>query len=369
MKDQIFTPTKLADDLVSLAKVSNPSSIADFAAGDGALLKAANKTWPEAALFAVDIDHTKKQNIRSWNGQAKFHCADFIDDGGQNGIGAILPATGVDLVLLNPPFSNRDKVHFDCVFDGKSYRAGKALIFVVRALSYLSATGELLALIPQSVLVSERDFELWRAIENKYSVEILENRESAFAKHGVRIALVRFSNDRVAAAKSNKSKMALRSDLRVQLMRGSLSVNKSAPVGEKARLSFVHTTNLQGHKVVAGSRCVAHRKTVSGSVVLLPRVGRPKKGKLVLHKSKTKFVLSDCVIGLKTVPEGSEEQLFRILLDAWPRLVQTYSGSCASYITLARMSAFLEDIGIASEIVNTFQEVDLLSYEKCKKRA
>ena len=54
--DAIYTPPELADELVSASRLTAPKIIADFAAGDGALLRAAAKTFPRAKLFGTDID-------------------------------------------------------------------------------------------------------------------------------------------------------------------------------------------------------------------------------------------------------------------------------------------------------------------------
>ncbi|KGD75089.1 hypothetical protein HA49_07415 [Tatumella morbirosei] len=56
MNDAHFTPDSLAAEMLSYLPVEfEPEIIADFAAGHGSLLKAANQKWSKSTIIANDI--------------------------------------------------------------------------------------------------------------------------------------------------------------------------------------------------------------------------------------------------------------------------------------------------------------------------
>ena len=64
--DEIFTPAHLANELVELATARRRELgvVADFAAGDGALLRAAAQRQPRLEVVGLDIRRTQSTNCR-----------------------------------------------------------------------------------------------------------------------------------------------------------------------------------------------------------------------------------------------------------------------------------------------------------------
>lgn len=345
--DAIYTPSELAQFLAAASSLASPGSIADFAAGDGALLRAAAERWPEARLFGSDIDETAVLSVRSTIAGCEVKVHDLLADGNDSA----LDAQTFDLILLNPPFSCRGNTRFQASIAGQIYSASKALAFVARALKYLSIDGELIAILPASVLVSERDAELISAIRAWGSVEqIGEIRKNAFRSHAISVTILRISRS-VQQCKSALEKPLLVSlrPYAVEISRGSLSVHDYVETQEGPR--FIHTTDMKNNRLAPTERkASAERRSVHGPAVLISRVGRPSKHKVV-QLPDCEAVLSDCVIALKTVPAGHEQGLAAAIAENWETFKAAYGGSCAPYTTLKRLAEAFLRIGIVSSVM------------------
>src|SRR5262245_55862582 len=138
--------------MVKSASLSRPNLVADFAAGDGALLQAARSRWPKVPLFASDIDSAAISGVERSLPRCRVAVRDFLTDvPGQRSddlVGAC------DLILLNPPFSYRGGSKYDVTLSDTRYFGSKALAFTARALRYLKSGGELISILPASVLIS-----------------------------------------------------------------------------------------------------------------------------------------------------------------------------------------------------------------------
>lgn len=345
--DAIYTPPELAEFLISASSLKSPRSIADFAAGDGALLRAAAERWPRARLFGSDIDEAAVSAI----GVGLPGCDARLHDLLEEGKTGTFDGLNFDLVLLNPPFSCRGNTRHLAEVAGVTYSAGKALAFVARALSFLAAGGELVAILPASVLVSERDANLLAAIRAWGTVEqIGDIRQGAFKSHAVTITVLRISRT-PAQNQTTKEKPHLVSlrPYAVEMYRGSLSVHDY--IEAKSGPRFIHTTDMRAGRLSPSKRKASRkRRRVRGPAVLISRVGRPSKDKVVLMP-KQEAVLSDCVIALRTVPGGNEAALAAALAENWDTFRTAYGGSCAPYTTLKRLGETLLRMGIVSSIL------------------
>ena len=347
MTDAIYTPPELARFLTSASLLASPESIADFAAGDGALLRAAAERWPEARLFGSDIDETAVLSVGASIAGCDAKVHDLLADGND----AALESQTFNLILLNPPFSCRGNTRFQAAVGGQIYSASKALAFVARALKYLAIDGELIAILPASVLVSERDAELIAAIRAWGCVEqIGDIRKDAFRSHAVAVAVLRIS--RSAQQPQSAVEKPLLVSLRpyaVEMSRGSLSVHDYVETQIGPR--FIHTTDMRDRRLASTKRkASAERRRVHGPAVLIPRVGRPSKDKVVQLPS-CEAVLSDCVIALRTVPAGYEQALAAAINENWETFKAAYGGSCAPYTTLKRLTDVFLRLGIVTSIM------------------
>ena len=79
--DEIFTPSHLANELVELATARKRELgvVADFAAGDGALLRAAVQRQPSLEVVGLDIRRTIVQKLQALNSSWQIGSCDFIN--------------------------------------------------------------------------------------------------------------------------------------------------------------------------------------------------------------------------------------------------------------------------------------------------
>ncbi|ARR53193.1 hypothetical protein HY78_06930 [Rhizorhabdus wittichii DC-6] len=343
--DAIYTPPDLAKFLAEASSLASPKSIADFAAGDGALLRAAAARWPRAALFGSDIDEVAVNSIKALLPGCDAMLLDFLAETHD------LPLTGraFDLILLNPPFSGRGNRRYSADVDGVDYSASKALAFAARALAFLAPGGEVIAILPASVLTSERDAPLRAAMRAWGHVEqIGDVWRTAFKSHAVAVTVLRISRAKQRRKPKDKPLLVSLRPYAIEMSRGSLSVHDHVATDTGPR--FIHTTDLQRNGLLSSTRRAssAHRK-VRGPAVLIPRVGRPTSDKIVLLPND-EAVLSDCVIALQTAPAGFEQALADLLVENWDSLKSAYGGSCAPYTTLKRLGETLLRLGLSSSV-------------------
>ncbi|KAJ8139126.1 hypothetical protein OY671_007661, partial [Metschnikowia pulcherrima] len=345
--DAIYTPPELAQFSAGATSSASPASIADFAAGDGALLRAAAERWPDARLFGSDIDEAAVLSVGASIARCDAKVHDLLADGNDSALGN----QTFNLILLNPPFSCRGNTRFQAAVAGKIYSASKASAFVARALKYLSVNGELIAILPASVLVSERDAELIAAIRAWGSVEqIGDVRKNAFRSHSVTVTVLRISrSSRKHKSAGEKPSLVSLRPYAVEMSRGSLSVHDY--VETKTGPRFIHTTDMrEGRLAPTKRKASATRRRVHGPAVLISRVGRPSKDKVVRSPS-CEAVSSDCVVALRTVPAGHEQASAAAIVENWEIFKAAYGGSCAPYTTLKRLAETLLRLGIASSIM------------------
>lgn len=260
-----------------------------------------------------------------------------------------LTGRSFDLILLNPPFSSRGSTRHAVDVNAVTYRASKALAFTARALRFLAPGGEVVAILPASVMVSERDAELLAALEGWGSVEqIGEIKRAAFKSHAVAVVVLRISRNGVANGEKKKPVLVSLRSFSVELSRGSVSMHEYVAAATGPR--FIHTTDMRDGTILQSERRAADElRRVRGPAVLISRVGRPAKSKIVLLPGG-EVVLSDCVIAIHTMPSGREAELLELLSANWNIIESAYGGSCAPYTTLKRLAAALLRLGISSSI-------------------
>ncbi len=351
MIDQFYTPSGLAGLLISAAKARSPKVVADFAMGDGALLRAARQRWPRTLLVGSDINPEALSASEDVIQGLDFSTYDFLGD-------APLPEAlrnsraKCDVIVLNPPFTCRGSKRFPVTVGGEALLGSKALAFVCRALAFLKPSGEALAILPASCITSERDDALLKALRKSFVVDqIGEISRNAFEGCSVNVIIVRIRKRSVLSIKRTPaapSKLVAMKPYQARIMRGTTAVHTTALLSDGWPL--VHTSDLRSDEIAPKRWTNAPRRVVEGDAVLLPRVGRPDAAKLVLV-SLPETVLSDCVIALQSSPTGFERELFRLIRSKWPDLEAAYGGSCAPYITLSQLQTFLLGIGVASEPV------------------
>ena len=357
--DKIYTPPHLAA-LMAEASCARPGQseefiVADFAAGSGELLLAAASLWPMATIVATDIDSRAVRSLRSDRNGWRTGVCDFLNPRSRQSSALLRGLIAhTDLVLLNPPFSCRVGKRVIATSGGETTKCSVGLAFVVNSVDYITEGGELIAVLPQGSLTSERDATTWNLLARMGETEVLKtNGQRTFARAAVRTAVIRFQK-RHSGAKSrlppilDTRRFPCR-DMRplVHIVRGTAAMNEiQQNLGGQDSVPFIHSTHLQDFAI---SSCLQVRGSMGrrafGPMVLLPRVGQPKQSKVARCLDTKVYMLSDCVIALMCDSPESAEHLWRQLQSNWSLLEREYVGSGARYITNLRISSLLRRLG------------------------
>ena len=335
MLDQHFTPLALAEQLLKLCQLRTVRTVVDFAAGDGALLKAAKERFPDALVYWSDIDKSRYKNIIKKN-EWTANCCDFLNEQS-----VLWPGLKFDLIVLNPPFTCIGARREGVSLAGEKVFCSRALAFVITALDRLAPNGELLCVLPNGCLHSERDEMAWSLLHSIYVITKI-NVEGKFIFPNVvaNISLVRMTPKAKGTLAVRTSRRLLPTLCRVK--RGSIQMHKLTPWVAARGVAFIHSTSINNGKYVPACR-VGHgyEKIVSGPALIFPRVGEPSFGKVAVVPPGKLVAMSDCVIAAEC-----DDIAHCNALQAWiacnvDKYQSAYVGTGSRYTTLRRVENML----------------------------
>lgn len=334
--DRFYTPSTLADELVDLVTVL-PSSVADFAAGTGNLLAAAFKKWPQALLYGNDVDASaiKKAGDRLPLVDAdtidflspKFHARQLIDNGNWS------------VILLNPPFSQRETLFHVPLGQHSGLRCSRAMAFVMTAVQYLAAGGQLLVILPTSTLVNKIDSAAREVLRSKYLAEVVRPPAyGLFNDADVSTYILRITD---CSKPSILAPTSFAEQDPWKITRGTISIARAdrRATGGKG---WVHTTGLNSesitHRYMFADQPYGHIAPFGS--ILMPRVGRFRPDKIVIVNDENGEFISDCIFAVLN-PKITPSEVVMLLKQNFARLAGLYGGTGAPYISRDRLSAFL----------------------------
>jgi predicted RNA methylase len=357
--DPYYTPPELAQVMVDLVPSTlNPKVIADFAAGEGSLLHAALKKWPKASVYANDLAPTVSRRLQRQNPCWKVSCTDFLSSKSTSRAKYCSKQKQIDLVLINPPFSERGRSPVSWRDMGFDFNSGIATAFLYKALAYVSATGTLVAVLPDGCLTSVRDELAWRTIRQSFDVEVIrDNSSSAFKGVCARTSVVRIHRHKFHST-SIKSSVPFpipeSNAENFNVVRGKLGMHeiRKKQYGNTS-LPLIHSSQLLGGEVnLMSAARIIRPASITGAAVLFPRVGRVTPEKVGVLAKNIKVVLSDCVLGIECSSEQEAKALRDEIIRQWPIFAQAYRGTGAPYITVNRAIEVLSPIVISARATN-----------------
>lgn len=350
MTDEFYTSPELADTLLSSALRSKPTLVADFACGEGSLLLAAERRWPDARMLANDISRAAITKVKKLRPDWQYSCADFLNPLSVRASALRHHVGKVDLVVINPPFSRRDRKAYSVDFSGEWFSATIATAFLVNCVRYLSSDGALLAVLPDGCLISRQDRAVWEALRRTFKIEVIrDNSRSAFAQVRARTCLVRLTRD---VGESSHISVDIMQDA-VSVIRGSCQMHALNRTSGLAAATLVHSTHLKGGRVVDSAEKV-DGKSIEGPALLFPRVGLVTPEKLCVLEGGRRVVLSDCVLAVRCRSVSAARTMRTQILDEWPIFAACFRGTGAPYITVESASNVLSRILIKPKLEQRF---------------
>lgn len=339
MIDQIFTPNHLANELVQYYSLStSPQLITDFAVGEGSLIYAAHKRWPDSQYIVNDIDQTVLSKINLPNSNMEFHNYDFLESEFKGLFNKI------DLILLNPPFSHINRKSYK--WDLLNVSSGIALFFIYKSLRYLSNHGQLLAILPNGCFTTDRDSIGLDLLKQNYTIEIFDHPFSrVFINARPNISIVRITNNNYASHKIQKKNIAgiqdNKNDSIFKVTRGNIQMHKEYKEG---KIPLLHTTSLKKDNVRPVKYIESSLSNIKGRMLLVPRVGNFTKQHIINYYSKENLYLSDCLFSIQCKNYKNAEVLKTKILRDWSNFIQLYNGSGAKFITKQKLKNYLDNL-------------------------
>lgn len=343
MTDAFYTPEHLAESMIRLAGEVVPETVADFSAGDGALLNAATSKWPDATVIASDFCDSTVRRLRSRNADWLVTKVDFSKADSRSRSKILVGALGnVDLALLNPPFSCRGGKKHESTLFGEACKSSLALSFVIHSCNYLSKNGQLISILPASTLGSEKDSAALDLIKKHFVLRIgVSSKRGEFDNCHAKCVMVKFTKRKKRRAVERKIETVVPS-IEVRIIRGSVPLHLDT--GRDRTL--VHSTDLVNYGVVLNGHVAGnHCPSIVGPCVLVHRVGLPKPEKIAVYKRRKRVALSDCVIGIQCESANDATWLHKEIQINCTRFLELYKGTCAPYITINKLRGFLTQIG------------------------
>ena len=346
--DSYYTPSPLADKLTSFVAATQVRSAIDFCVGDGDLLKAVARRYKNVELYGIDISDDALNKLAGDCPNWQLSQCDFRDNEWLERM-SFLKNKKFDLIVLNPPFTCKGSVieHFE--FEGEDYKVSTAMHFLMRTLRYLDDDGGLYAILPISCVYSEKDRKAWEYLKANYNACILDESERVyFSKNKVKKTeetvwcspnIVMVYVGHYAVKGHEAAKYADFSSLPVNaVIRGCVRMQNPAYSHNPKAVKLIHTTNIQKNELIHLKRVLpGAAQQVDGCGVVIPRVCNPNPMKIALLDGTSTYVLSDCVIVLRTATMPEAEQILQYILDNWSDFVTIYKGTGAQYTTLARV--------------------------------
>lgn len=346
--DRYYTPTSVANRVLEHAVLDRiPLVCADTTCGSGRLLEAASNVFGRVSCIGIDRDKDAIRKLRRQNPEWLLAIGNILCKKRQRGIYATILKMNVDLLIMNPPFSQGHKKSIDISYQGKVLKGSVAMAHLLMSCELFRPSQGALAIVPESLLYSDTDLAGRSALRENFCIQpILELDSYTFKGARAHASVIQISRGPAEGEDEshliNKTKTGR--NVEVKVTRGGLPVHmmKLARDG----VPYLHSTEIR--KVVAGvspHNFLHTRNQVKGRVegwmILLPRVGLPELDIARAVNFKSPIQLSDCVLAIGCKSKVDALEVEQRLRNNWTDLVLLYRGTGARYVTLSRLIAWL----------------------------
>ena len=226
------------------------------------------------------------------------------------------------------------------------------MAYLLRSIELFNPTHGAVAIVPESLMYSETDEFSRKLLSESFSIQRIADLHSCTFR-GARanaIAVQILPSDKPVVTRQFTS---LRKPLRIRLTRGGLPVHimKRSLRG----IPFVHSTEIR--KILNGASksdflltedCLKGR--IVGWAILIPRVGVAEKDLVQAVNIRLPIQLSDCVIALECKNKLVAQELGARIHESWDDFRDLCKGTGARYVTMSRLSAWLNFKNVDIEI-------------------
>jgi type I restriction-modification system DNA methylase subunit len=341
--DSYYTPPSVADKLVQLIPQADIKNIADFCVGNGDLLKSAEKRWPNSKFLGLDISKNAINNLQKENNNWVLSKCDFLNPRSRNKSKVLSEyKRGFDLILLNPPFSCIGSTIHQISINDNIFTVSTSMKFLIESVKYLKKEGVLYAIMPTSVAYSQKDRKAWDFLKKHFYLKVIEKPNNVnFKGCTPNIVFISINDKSSYSVPIGFNNISNEISFPIEITRGKVSMYQLSEQRTEGAY-VVHSTNLQDNEIInLRLKSISKTSIISGPAVLLPRVGKPIVSKIAVIPKEESFVISDCIIAIRTQSNDTALTLRNILIENWDILKDLYKGTGAKYITIERLKEFL----------------------------
>jgi len=348
--DRYYTPENVAHRALECAQLTEkPQVCADTACGNGRLLLASEHVLGSAFSLGIDTDAQTIRQLRRERPNWRLYVGDLLKRRRAPPTHFSSCSNGVDLLVLNPPFSLGHKKSVLAGYCGQQVRCSIAMAHILRSIDLFRPKLGIIAVVPESLLHSDTDHRARELLSLNFSTsELIELSIYTFKGARVNSAFVQLRpiSERPALTLSRTRPL---DPIYVSVVRGGMPFHTLTLDPSGAR--FVHSTSLEsittkGIESVTTRTSVRLKGRVSGWLLLLPRVGVPRREAFGVTFAPNELQLSDCVVGLSFSTEKDANCAKKRIIDEWESLLSIYRGTGARYVTISRLVDWLLEIGI-----------------------
>lgn len=362
--DKYYTPPAVASRALERAQLTRtPAICADTACGSGSLLAAAEDVLEAQHCLGIDSDPLVIRQLRQERPEWRLFVGDLLKRHRPPPTNFPGANYGVDLLVLNPPFSLGPRKYVTVKYLGHSVRCSVAMAHILRSLDLFRPTQGAIAVVPESLLYSNTDQHARELLDQNFSLsELLQLSIYTFKGARVNSSFVQFSLPSGRPQSSIEVTPRPSDLIPTIVVRGGLQMHAFKRVSSGTRV--IHSTSLRSISVdginsVDERTCTVAKGRISGWMLMLPRVGLPKEEAFRALYSKDEVQLSDCVIGMMFSSKVAASSAQKRIRSHWQSLTCLYRGTGARYITIDRLVDWLCTIGIRD--ANTMKELSEVS--------
>ncbi|WP_162393952.1 N-6 DNA methylase [Deinococcus kurensis] len=333
--NQYFTPASVLADIEALISTIQKNEanlrIADFTAGEGALLESAENYFSNAIYVANDIDKSLCRRLKLKKPYWLVFNRDFDKVISPSG-----PFSPFDIILANPPFSGPGSRDHMVKLENNSYKCSYVIKFIIKCLKFMKPEGHLIIVAPSSILHSNKDKEVLSRIKYNFKFNIIrEYSDKTFPRCNASTVLIHIQKSKP----ENAVRIFSDSQESIEIIRGWVPIHTTYPKS-KDLTPVLHTTNLW-KEIIEPEKYTDSKRSLSGAFLLIPRVGKPYKEKIIICE-RDKFALSDCLFAIK----GEKSYLIRLqsLILEDEGFAKIYGGTGAKYISIDHLKDYISKL-------------------------
>lgn len=341
--DQYYTPEPVATALLEQADFERPASCLDPTCGSGNLLLAATNIYKNANFIGIDRDRKLIKKLRKRRPDWTLSVADLLKESSYQRSTVYSRYETCDALLLNPPFSQGRNKYENIIYQGKVIKGSVAMSYLMKSLEIFSPSQGAMVIAPESLMHSQLDEHARLLLSKDYEFKSICDLENKTFK-GARVHAHVF---RLLPRKNKVVKTPFvtipKDIIKAGMERGGVPVHKARLniIEDSNAVPFIHTTSLSD--VINRSPDICLKTSLSafgriqGNVILIPRVGVPKKDYTKSIYLPEEVQLSDCLFAIKDVKDDLLLEVESRIHASWPDFVNLYKGTGARYVTITKL--------------------------------